>query len=84
MLQTRLSQARQTNVRWYSSKAPLTLQLIRDRVILVLKLYDKITPEKVKHLALLTEAVSAWLTLEKIFHSSFKQSENTKATNYGF
>ncbi|XP_056634435.1 acyl carrier protein, mitochondrial isoform X1 [Diorhabda carinulata] len=32
--------------RSYSSKPPLTLQLISDRVLLVLKLYDKINPEK--------------------------------------
>ncbi|KAG5899013.1 Acyl carrier protein, partial [Gonioctena quinquepunctata] len=30
----------------YSSKPPLTLKLITDRVLLVLNLYDKITPEK--------------------------------------
>lgn len=33
--------------RFYSAKEPLTLELIRDRVILVLKLYDKIEPTKV-------------------------------------
>ncbi|CAH0563555.1 unnamed protein product [Brassicogethes aeneus] len=32
----------------YSSKPPLTLKLIADRVILVLNLYDKIAPEKLK------------------------------------
>ncbi|XP_019871720.1 acyl carrier protein, mitochondrial isoform X1 [Aethina tumida] len=32
--------------RSYSSKPPLTLKLISDRVLLVLKLYDKICPEK--------------------------------------
>ncbi|KAG5890780.1 hypothetical protein JTB14_016514 [Gonioctena quinquepunctata] len=32
--------------RSYSSKPPLTLKLITDRVLLVLNLYDKITPEK--------------------------------------
>ncbi|XP_072394480.1 acyl carrier protein, mitochondrial isoform X1 [Diabrotica undecimpunctata] len=32
--------------RSYSSKPPLTLQLIGERVLLVLKLYDKINPEK--------------------------------------
>ncbi|XP_055589150.1 acyl carrier protein, mitochondrial isoform X1 [Uranotaenia lowii] len=30
----------------YSAKEPLTLQLIKERVLLVLKLYDKINPEK--------------------------------------
>ncbi|KAL1132339.1 hypothetical protein AAG570_010295 [Ranatra chinensis] len=32
--------------RLYSSGEPLTLDLIRDRVLLVLKLYDKIEPNK--------------------------------------
>ncbi|XP_063904713.1 acyl carrier protein, mitochondrial isoform X1 [Zophobas morio] len=32
--------------RCYSSKPPLSLKLITDRVLLVLKLYDKIHPEK--------------------------------------
>ncbi|CAH1115934.1 unnamed protein product [Phaedon cochleariae] len=32
--------------RSYSSKPPLTLKLIKERVILVLNLYDKINPEK--------------------------------------
>nr|XP_023012121.1 acyl carrier protein, mitochondrial isoform X1 [Leptinotarsa decemlineata] len=32
--------------RSYSSKPPMTLKLITERVLLVLKLYDKITPEK--------------------------------------
>ncbi|XP_018561162.1 acyl carrier protein, mitochondrial isoform X1 [Anoplophora glabripennis] len=32
--------------RSYSSKPPLTLKLITDRVLLVLKLYDKINPDK--------------------------------------
>ena len=31
--------------RWYSH-VPLTIEMIKDRVILVLKLYDKINPEK--------------------------------------
>jgi len=35
-------------VRSYSAKPPLTLDLIQQRVILVLKLYDKINPEKLK------------------------------------
>ncbi|CAB3360391.1 Hypothetical predicted protein [Cloeon dipterum] len=43
---TRLSLTRQS-IRLYSDKAPLSLELIRDRVLLVLKLYDKIQPEKV-------------------------------------
>ncbi|XP_044728483.1 acyl carrier protein, mitochondrial isoform X2 [Chrysoperla carnea] len=34
--------------RAYSAKDPLSLDLIRDRVLLVLKLYDKIDPEKLK------------------------------------
>ncbi|XP_050094300.1 acyl carrier protein, mitochondrial isoform X1 [Anopheles aquasalis] len=33
-------------VRQYSAKEPLTLQLIKERVLLVLKLYDKVNPEK--------------------------------------
>jgi len=33
-------------VRHYSAKDPLTLQLIKERVILVLNLYDKVDPEK--------------------------------------
>ncbi|XP_037073941.1 acyl carrier protein, mitochondrial-like [Pollicipes pollicipes] len=32
--------------RFYSAKDPLTLDIIRDRVLLVLKLYDKINPDK--------------------------------------
>ncbi|KAK0073971.1 hypothetical protein PV325_008939 [Microctonus aethiopoides] len=32
--------------RWYSGKAPLTLSLIQERVLLTLKLYDKINPTK--------------------------------------
>ncbi|KAJ3625282.1 hypothetical protein MTP99_018838 [Tenebrio molitor] len=32
--------------RCYSSKPPLTLKLIADRVLLVLKLYDKVNPDK--------------------------------------
>ncbi|XP_053685098.1 acyl carrier protein, mitochondrial isoform X1 [Sabethes cyaneus] len=32
--------------RSYSAKEPLTLQLIKERVLLVLKLYDKVNPEK--------------------------------------
>ncbi|CAG9857371.1 unnamed protein product [Phyllotreta striolata] len=32
--------------RSYSSKPPLTLNLISERVLLVLKLYDKVNPEK--------------------------------------
>ncbi|XP_053670674.1 acyl carrier protein, mitochondrial isoform X1 [Anopheles nili] len=33
-------------IRKYSAKEPLTLQLIKERVLLVLKLYDKVNPEK--------------------------------------
>ncbi|CAG0893724.1 unnamed protein product [Darwinula stevensoni] len=33
-------------IRFYSEKAPLSLEMIRDRVLLVLKLYDKLVPEK--------------------------------------
>ncbi|RUS83119.1 hypothetical protein EGW08_009108, partial [Elysia chlorotica] len=32
--------------RWYAGKAPLTLETVQKRVELVLKLYDKINPEK--------------------------------------
>ncbi|KAL9910980.1 acyl carrier protein, mitochondrial isoform X2 [Glossina fuscipes] len=35
-------------VRNYSAKPPLSLKLINDRVLLVLKLYDKIDPSKLK------------------------------------
>ncbi|XP_046427816.1 uncharacterized protein LOC124183408 isoform X1 [Neodiprion fabricii] len=38
---------RANQVRHYSAKAPMTLELIRERVILVLKLYDKIDHAKV-------------------------------------
>lgn len=34
--------------RHYSEKPPLTFDSIRDRTMLVLKLYDKIDPEKVR------------------------------------
>ncbi|XP_059483976.1 acyl carrier protein, mitochondrial isoform X2 [Neocloeon triangulifer] len=34
------------SIRRYSDKPPLDLAMIRDRVLLVLKLYDKIQPEK--------------------------------------
>ncbi|KAK4300010.1 hypothetical protein Pmani_027752 [Petrolisthes manimaculis] len=34
------------SVRNYSAKEPLTLDMIQQRVLLVLKLYDKISPEK--------------------------------------
>ncbi|XP_023221885.1 acyl carrier protein, mitochondrial [Centruroides vittatus] len=32
--------------RFYSAKEPLTLEIIKDRVLLVLRLYDKIDPQK--------------------------------------
>ncbi|XP_074105977.1 NADH dehydrogenase (ubiquinone) acyl carrier protein isoform X1 [Cotesia typhae] len=32
--------------RWYSGRPPLTLNVIRERVLLVLKLYDKVDPSK--------------------------------------
>jgi len=35
-------------VRNYSAKQPLTLDLIEQRVLLVLRLYDKINPDKLK------------------------------------
>ncbi|XP_047482521.1 acyl carrier protein, mitochondrial-like [Penaeus chinensis] len=35
-----------SGVRSYSAKEPLTLDLIQQRVLLVLKLYDKVNPEK--------------------------------------
>ncbi|XP_037051266.1 acyl carrier protein, mitochondrial isoform X1 [Bradysia coprophila] len=34
--------------RYYSAKQPLTLKLIEERVLLVLNLYDKVAPEKLK------------------------------------
>lgn len=37
----------QVQIRSYSEKEPLTIQFITDRVLLVLKLYDKVNPEKV-------------------------------------
>ncbi|XP_045448106.1 acyl carrier protein, mitochondrial isoform X3 [Melitaea cinxia] len=40
------AQNRKIMVRNYSAGPPLSLELIRDRVILVLQLYDKINPEK--------------------------------------
>ncbi|CAH2095863.1 unnamed protein product [Euphydryas editha] len=45
-IEERVMKNRKIAVRNYSGGAPLTLQLIRDRVILVLQLYDKINPEK--------------------------------------
>uniref|UniRef100_A0A336MHU4 Acyl carrier protein n=1 Tax=Culicoides sonorensis TaxID=179676 RepID=A0A336MHU4_CULSO len=36
----------QVQTRSYSEKEPLTIQFITDRILLVLKLYDKINPEK--------------------------------------
>merc|ERR1712198_452717 len=41
-----ITKATTSGVRSYSSKEPLTLDLIQQRVLLVLKLYDKINPEK--------------------------------------
>ncbi|KAK9739312.1 Phosphopantetheine attachment site [Popillia japonica] len=35
-------------VRCYSAKPPLSLKLISDRVLLVLQLYDKVNPSKLK------------------------------------
>ncbi|KAK7865044.1 hypothetical protein R5R35_000055 [Gryllus longicercus] len=35
-----------TSKRYFSSKPPLSLESIRDRVLLVLKLYDKVEPTK--------------------------------------
>jgi len=35
--------------RLYSSKPPLTLDFIQGRVLLVLKLYDKVDPNKVHY-----------------------------------
>lgn len=42
-----LFQAQNISVRNYSGGPPLTLELIKSRVLLVLQLYDKINPEKV-------------------------------------
>lgn len=42
-----LTEPRVKQVRQYSEKPPLTLSFIRDRVLLVLKLYDKIDASKV-------------------------------------
>ena len=39
-------------VRSYSSEYPVDIQMIKDRCLLVLRLYDKINPEKVTHLTL--------------------------------
>ena len=35
-------------MRSYSHEYPVDIQMIKDRVLLVLRLYDKINPEKVK------------------------------------
>merc|ERR1740128_94898 len=45
---TRCSQKPHTGsaVRFYSEKAPLTIDMVKERVILVLRLYDKVDPEK--------------------------------------
>lgn len=40
--------SRWQTVRNYSAKEPLTLKLIEERVLLVLKLYDKVEPTKVR------------------------------------
>jgi len=40
------AQQKTSLVRNYSAKEPLTLDLIQQRVLLVLRLYDKINPEK--------------------------------------
>lgn len=40
------SSERKSSIRWYSAPEPLTIPYIRDRVILVLKLYDKVDPNK--------------------------------------
>lgn len=37
-----------TSLRAYSDKPPLNLQMIEDRVLLVLKLYDKIDADKLR------------------------------------
>lgn len=42
-----ITDLRVKQVRQYSAKPPLTLNFIRDRVLLVLKLYDKIDATKV-------------------------------------
>lgn len=46
-------QGQNMRVRNYSGGAPLTLDLVQSRVLLVLQLYDKINPEKVALLELL-------------------------------
>lgn len=43
-----LSQLQNNSVRFYSDKEPLTKKLITERVLLVLKLYDKIEATKVR------------------------------------
>jgi len=40
------AQEKTSSIRNYSAKEPLTLDLIQQRVLLVLRLYDKINPEK--------------------------------------
>lgn len=50
--------------RCFSHKPPLSLKLITDRVLLVLKLYDKVNPDKVNILnALVVNLISTNLTL---------------------
>lgn len=42
-----LFQTQKIGVRNYSGGPPLTLELVKSRVLLVLQLYDKVNPEKV-------------------------------------
>ncbi|XP_054733819.1 acyl carrier protein, mitochondrial isoform X1 [Anastrepha obliqua] len=46
LLQQNKSAWQSQSVRNYSAKPPLTLKLISERVLLVLKLYDKVDPSK--------------------------------------
>ena len=48
-------------VRSYSSEYPVDIQMIKDRCLLVLRLYDKINPEKVTHLTLYNNVVLYFL-----------------------
>ncbi len=56
----------QINVRKYSSECPDDFQFIKDRVMLCLRLFDKIDPEKVAHFTL----NSRWIKLKQIVFSS--------------
>ena len=66
-----ITDPRVKQVRQYSAKPPLTLNFIRDRVLLVLKLYDKIDPTKVyTYLKLEDVSKDIFTILYKLLYSS--------------